>query len=113
FIMHLYRFVAKLAFCATLFLALSAFAEPPHLPMIGEAMQDLVAKNEIAGAVTAVVSKDKVLHLEATGLADVTSNKPMKPDTLFWIASMTKPVTGVAVLMLQDEGKLNVANPVA
>jgi CubicO group peptidase (beta-lactamase class C family) len=37
----------------------------------------------------------------------------MRPDALFWIASMTKPITGVAVLMLQDEGKLNVANPVA
>ena len=76
-------------------------------------MQEIVAKNEIAGAVTVVVAKDKLLHLESTGLADVAAKKPMTPDTLFWIASMTKPVTGTAILMLQDEGKLNVADPVA
>ena len=73
----------------------------------------MIAQNEIAGAVTAVVTKDKVLHFETTGLADVAAKRAMTPDTLFWIASMTKPVTGVAVLMLQDEGKLNVADPVA
>jgi CubicO group peptidase (beta-lactamase class C family) len=83
------------------------------LPGIGAAMQEMVAKNEIAGAVTVVVARDKVLHLESTGLADVAAKRPMTPDTLFWIASMTKPVTGTAVLMLQDEGKLNVADTVA
>ena len=76
-------------------------------------MQDMIGKNEIAGAVTVVVSKDKVLHLETTGFADVAAKRPMSPDTLFWIASMTKPVTGAAILMLQDEGKLTVGDPVA
>ncbi len=97
----------------SLTLALSAFAAPPKLPGVGPAMLEQVAKNEIAGAVTVVVAKDKVLHLEATGLADVAARKPMKADTLFWIASMTKPITGTAILMLQDEGKLNVHDPVA
>jgi CubicO group peptidase (beta-lactamase class C family) len=85
----------------------------PKLPGIGTAMEEMIAKNEIAGAITVVVTKDKVLHFETTGLADVAAKRPMTPDRLFWIASMTKPVTGVAVLMLQDEGKLNVADPVA
>ena len=76
-------------------------------------MEQQIAKHEIAGAVTMVVAKDRVLHLEATGLADVASKRPMTPETLFWIASMTKPVTGVALLMLQDEGKLSVTDPVA
>lgn len=76
-------------------------------------MQKAIEAREISGAVTAVATKDKVLHLEATGLADVEGKKPMTPETLFWIASMTKPVTGVAVLMLQDEGKLKVSDPVA
>jgi CubicO group peptidase (beta-lactamase class C family) len=76
-------------------------------------MQEMVQKNEVAGAVTMVVTKDKVLHLETTGLADVASKRPMTPDSMFWIASMTKPVTGTAVLMLQDEGKLKVSDPVA
>ncbi|HMO66765.1 MAG TPA: serine hydrolase domain-containing protein, partial [Verrucomicrobiota bacterium] len=91
----------------------SLAAEAPKLPGVGAAMQAMVAKNEIAGAVTAVVARDKVLHLEATGFADTATQKPMAPETLFWIASMTKPVTGAAILMLQDEGKLNVADPVA
>jgi CubicO group peptidase (beta-lactamase class C family) len=76
-------------------------------------MQKMMAKDEIAGAVTAVVSKERVLHLEATGWADVRAKRTMATDTIFWIASMTKPVTGVAVLMLQDEGRLSVADPVA
>lgn len=98
-------------FLATTMSALAA--EPPRLPGVGEAMQAMVDKKEIAGAVTVVVARDKVLHLETTGLADTAAARPMTPDTLFWIASMTKPVTAAAVLMLQDEGKLNVADPVA
>jgi CubicO group peptidase (beta-lactamase class C family) len=93
--------------------ALSTFADAPKLPGVGDTMQALIAKNEIAGAITVVVSKDKTVHLETTGFADVATKRPMTPETLFWIASMTKPVTGTAILMLQDEGKLNVADPVA
>ena len=93
--------------------AVSAFADGPKLPGVDAAMREMIAKNEIAGAVTVVVSKNKLLHLECTGFADVAAQKPMTPETLFWIASMTKPVTGTAILMLQDEGKLNVADPVA
>ena len=81
-------------------------AEAPKLDRVDTAMQEMIEKKEIAGAVTVVVSKDKVLHLGTTGLADVESNRPMNEDTIFWIASMTKPVTAVAVMMLHDEGKL-------
>jgi CubicO group peptidase (beta-lactamase class C family) len=91
----------------------STLVAAPKLPGIGTAMEEMIAKNEIAGAVTAVVTKDKVLHLEGTGMADVAAKKAMSPDTVFWVASMTKPVTGVAILMLQDEGKLKVSDPVA
>jgi len=93
--------------------ALSAFADAPKLPGVGATMQEAIAKNEIAGAITGVVTKNKPVHLETTGFADVATKRPITPDTLFWIASMTKPVTGTALLMLQDEGKLNVADPVA
>ena len=93
--------------------ALPAFADGPTLPGVGDAMKGMIDQHEISGAVTMVVGRDKVLHLECTGFADVASKKPMTPETLFWIASMTKPVTGTAILMLQDEGKLNVADPVA
>jgi CubicO group peptidase (beta-lactamase class C family) len=107
--MSIYRLPVILVLSA----ALSALAEEPKLPGIGAAMQEMIAKNEIAGAVTAVVTRDKVLHLESTGFADVAAKRPMTADTLFWIASMTKPITGAAILMLQDEGKLQVADPVA
>jgi CubicO group peptidase (beta-lactamase class C family) len=102
-------YVAALTVCA----AISTLAETAKLPGVGAAMQAMIAKNEIAGAITVVVTKDKTVHFETTGVADVASIRPLSPDTLFWIASMTKPVTGVAILMLQDEGKLNVADPVA
>ena len=90
-----------------------AFADTPKLPGIGEAMQEMIAKNEVAGAVTVVANKEGLLHLEASGMADIEKQKAMSVDTMGWIASMTKPITGVAIMMLQDEGKLNIADPVA
>jgi CubicO group peptidase (beta-lactamase class C family) len=87
-------------------------AAAPRLPGIGTAMESMIAVEEIAGAVTAVVGRDGLLHLETTGLADRASGRPMLPDTHFWIASMTKPVTGLAVMMLVDEGKIAVEDPV-
>ncbi len=92
---------------------LLASAAPPTFPGVGAAIKASIEAHEISGAVTVVVTKDQVLHLEADGLADVAGNRPMRPDSLFWIASMTKPVTGTAILMLQDEGKLDMADPVA
>ena len=111
--MHIHLSLAGLALVAPLSVALSAAAATPKLPGVGAAMQEMIAKSEIAGAVTVVVKKNKVIHFESTGFADIAAKKPMTSDTLFWIASMTKPVTGTAILMLQDDGKLNVADPVA
>ncbi|MEN9675650.1 MAG: Esterase EstB [Verrucomicrobiota bacterium] len=98
---------------ASLLLVSALRAESPKLPGVGAALQEQINRHEIAGAVTMVVSKDRVLHLETTGLADMAAHKPMQADTVFWIASMTKPITATAVLMLQDEGKLDVHDPVA
>ena len=75
-------------------------------------MREFVQKKEVAGTVTLVATKDKVVHLEAVGQADVAGKQPMREDTIFWIASMTKPITATAVMMLQDEGKLSVEDPV-
>src|SRR5687767_2357359 len=109
---HLRR-LSNLALSAALTVSMPALADGATLPGIGMAMQEMIAKHEIAGAVTIVVDKDKVLHLEGTGFADIAEKKPMTPETLFWIASMTKPVTGAAILMLQDDGKLSIADPVS
>jgi CubicO group peptidase (beta-lactamase class C family) len=109
--MHSSRFRAVFAFSSALNVLLCA--GEPKLPGIDAAMQTMIGKNEIAGAVTIVVAKDRILHLETAGFAEIASQRPMSAETLFWIASMTKPITGVGILMLQDEGKLHVADPVA
>jgi CubicO group peptidase (beta-lactamase class C family) len=93
--------------------AVLAARAAPQLAGVGAAMQDMIAKQEVAGAVTVVVAADRTLHLESTGHSDLAAGRAIAPDTLFWIASMTKPVTGAAIMMLQDEGKLNLADPVA
>lgn len=79
---------------------------------IVERMKAFVDDGTISGAVTLVATHNRVLSLDVVGQADVANQKPMRADSLFWIASMTKPVTAVAVLMLQDEGKLNVEDSV-
>lgn len=76
------------------------------------ALQELQEKPEFAGAVTMVVGPDRIIALEAFGLADIASGRPMRKDSLFWIASMTKPITAMGVLMLVEEGKLGLDDPV-
>jgi CubicO group peptidase (beta-lactamase class C family) len=79
---------------------------------IPKRMQAFVDDNTIAGSVTLVTHHGQVVSLEAVGWADLKNQKPMRPDHLFWIASMTKPITATAVLILQDQGKLSVEDPV-
>ena len=85
----------------------------PEFPAVTAAMKEFVAKENIAGAVTVVATKDKIVHCSAVGQADIAAGTPMRPDAIGWIASMTKPITATAILMLQDEGKLSVDDPVA
>ena len=69
-------------------------------------LQPFVDRHELAGAVAVVVGRDKVLSVEAVGFADIAGRKAMKPDSMFWIASQTKPMTATALMMLVDEGKV-------
>ncbi len=75
-------------------------------------MEQFVASNIISGAVTLVARRDEIVALDAVGESDLAAHRKTRTDDLFWIASMTKPMTAVAVLMLQDEGKLSVEDPV-
>ncbi len=79
---------------------------------VTSALQPFLDDHTVAGAVTLVAQHGKILSIDAMGLADLETKEPMKEDTLFWIASMTKPITAVAILILQDEGKLSVEDPV-
>ncbi len=77
------------------------------------ALQPFVDRHALAGAVTLVADKDKVLSLEAVGFADIAAGKPMRSDALFWIASQSKAVTAAALMMLVDGGKVKLDDPVA
>lgn len=85
---------------------------PPKSPAVAEAMRQCIAKHEIAGAVTFVGASNRVVDFEAFGYSNMESKTPMRMDSIFWIASMTKPITATAVLMLQDEGKLSIEDPI-
>ncbi len=76
-------------------------------------MEKFVAEKQISGAVTLIGYRGKIVHLAAVGQADIEADKKMETDSLFAIASMTKPITAAAVLILQDEGKLSIDDPVS
>ena len=86
--------------------------DPARLAQIAPRMQEFVDRGELAGAVTLLQRHGALAHFEATGWADVEARKPMQRDTVFQIMSMTKPFTGVCIMMLVDEGKLRVNDPV-
>jgi len=98
-------------FILVLTCAAGVCAEPPK--PIAPLLQPFVDDHVLAGAVILVADKDKVLDLEAVGYADVAAKKPMKTDDLFWIASMSKPIAATALMMLVDEGKVGLDDPVS
>ena len=84
-----------------------------RLTRIHTAIQHHIDAGDISGAVTLVGRKGRLAHLEAQGVMDLASKKPMSTDTIFHLASMTKPIAGVAILMLMEEGKLRLTDPVS
>lgn len=75
------------------------------------AVQPFVDNGNLAGAVMLVASKERVLAVESVGYADVAAKTPMKSDATFWIASMSKPITAAAVMILVDDGKIKLDDP--
>ncbi|MCR4414529.1 MAG: beta-lactamase family protein [Thermoguttaceae bacterium] len=88
-----------------------AFSDPTP-GELARSVQPFVDRQELAGAVMLVADKHSVLAVEAVGWADVAAKKPMRTDSLFWIASQSKPMTAAALMMLVDEGKIKVDDPV-
>lgn len=84
-----------------------------RLARLDEAMQAYVDSRRAAGVVAYVARAGGVVHLRGYGMADAEAGRAMAPDTLFRMASMTKPVTSVAALMLVEEGRLTLEDPVA
>jgi len=103
--------IRKFLSLASLLLALTTARAAEQSP-VAAALQSAVDKHIVAGAVGLVANKDRVLDLEAVGYSNLATQAPMKTDALFWIASMTKSFTGTAVMMLVDEGKVKLDDPV-
>lgn len=111
---RLFRCSTQIAVLSIIFVASShAQNKPAVLSDISKQMLSFVEKHEISGAVTLVAKGSQVVHLEAVGLADIEANRPMEKDTIFAIASMTKPITATALMILYDEGRLSLEDPVA
>ena len=71
---------------------------PDRMPRVREAVQKHVDAGEVSGVVTLVARRGKIAHFEAYGLLDLESKKPMPKDGIFRLASMSKPITGAALL---------------
>jgi CubicO group peptidase (beta-lactamase class C family) len=84
-----------------------------RLGRIRETVQRHIEAGNVTGAVTLVSRRGRVVHFEAHGLADVDSKRSMAKDTIFRLASMTKPITAVAIMMLVEEGKIRLNEPVS
>jgi CubicO group peptidase (beta-lactamase class C family) len=79
---------------------------------VGAALQPFVEQGKMAGAVLLVSSKDGVLDEAAIGLADLTTGRAMEADAFFWVASQSKAITSTALMMLVEEKKIKVEDPV-
>ncbi|QDU49128.1 D-alanyl-D-alanine carboxypeptidase precursor [Gimesia panareensis] len=85
-------------------------AAPPDSAV--SVLQPFVDREELAGAVALVAGKEGILATETVGFADIANQKKMPPDAMFWIASQSKGMTATAVMMLVDEGKISLDDPV-
>jgi CubicO group peptidase (beta-lactamase class C family) len=120
---HVRRALPALLACVTLLGAMGAATpagKPEDVGLSSERLKRIrpmiqahIDAKDFSGAVTLVARKGKVVHFETHGQADIEEGKPMRPDTLFALASMTKPVTSVGLLMLVEEGKLVLSDPVS
>jgi CubicO group peptidase (beta-lactamase class C family) len=112
--------LGALLVAAPSFSARAETAAPQSVGLSGERLERVhalvertIAAGEIAGAVTLVARNGQIAYLEAQGVMDLDSKRPMQPDSMFRIASMSKPVAAVAILMLAEEGKVRLNDPVS
>jgi CubicO group peptidase (beta-lactamase class C family) len=98
---------------ALAFIGPAVLAQNAEPPTFAEVVQPYVDQGRFAGANGVVVSKDTVLAFPTVGYADVATKKPMQRDTMFWMASTSKPFQATALMMLVDEGKVKLDDPVS
>jgi len=111
-----YRSALAAAFAGIAFV--SAAAAPPAMSTPGEAalrifLRQTVASNAVPAVVAVIVNREQQIFIDATGKRDVANNVSLTPDAIFQIASMTKPITSLAAMMLYEEGRIGLDDPVA
>ena len=119
--MHRFKFALLALLIAPLTMALVPTTTKPEevglsserLQRVREAMQRHIDAKTVSGVVTLVARKGKIAFFEAQGLMDIEGKKPMPKDGIFRLASMSKPITGAAVMMLVEEGKIRLSDPVS
>src|SRR5882724_124136 len=102
---------------ATVFSAATSFAadpEPPASPEVATAMQPYLDSYKMAGIIGIIADREgKVHYKNLIGYADVEARKPIREDNVFWVASMTKMFAGASIMVLVDEGKVSLDDPVS
>ena len=96
---------------AALFLCLAP-ARAQEKSAFVKLLEPFIDKREVAGVVTLAANEGKILELDAVGYANIEGMVLIKIDGVFWIASMSKPITAALLMMLVDEGKLKIDDPV-
>jgi len=84
-----------------------------RLARIGQMIERRIAAGDVPGTVTLVAQNGRIVHFEARGVMDIETKRPLPKDAIFSLASLTKPVTTVAILMLVEEGKVRLADPIS
>ena len=84
-----------------------------HLERIRPLLQDYVDAENLPGFLTVIARHGKIVHFETVGMRDIENKKPIEPDTIFRIYSMSKPITSVAVMMLYEAGHFQLDTPVS
>ena len=82
------------------------------LTLLNQAMHSYVDDNELSAIQTAIVKNGKLIHFDSYGSSDISENDPLEEDDIFRIASMTKPIVSIGLMMLYEEGKFSLNDPV-
>jgi methyl acetate hydrolase len=107
------RLLALLMLFGVATLGAAAVLPPAGLTALSDMLKAVTDRGDVPGIVVAVVNRDGLLYNEAFGLSSTLSKRPMTKDTIFNMASMTKPITSVGIMMLVDEGKVKLDDDVA
>jgi CubicO group peptidase (beta-lactamase class C family) len=109
---NFFRLLSAFVILASAIAARGAEFDQQRLSAINARMQQFVDGGVVSGVVTVVGNAQGIAHLDAVGYQNLEAKQPMAKDSLFRIASMTKPITAIGIMQLQEEGKLSVEDAV-